>query len=461
MILQLFLAILGLFLARSIVALAPTSARARPRAELVLPMLRLDQTEIAAHPAKIKVVAMGRRWGKTVLGLVLALCTAYCGGRVAWIVPTYKNGRPLWRAAEAATRSLRKAKLCRTNRSERTIEFASGGFLAIYSADNPDSIRGEAFHLVILDEAAMISEEAWTDVIQPTLADFDGDAILISTPKGRNWFWKEWQRGQTDGVTVKSWTAPSCANPSPQIQKAYRLAKQRVPDKTFRQEWNAEFVEDGTNPFNPIWWLGKNRFNPDDPSHRNRLIGRWLSFDTGFKDTDTAAYSSCTVGELTPEYHLQIREVWRDKLAFPDLVAQIEAMMRVYNYDGKLRGVIIESKASGISAYQTLTGATADPNLAALIIPFEPSGSKEQRASQAGVWCRNDCVQLPHPSESVLWLEAFEDELFTFPDSEYKDQVDSFSQLVIYLERLLMAGYHARLEALGAQAEDLIPALDE
>lgn len=176
---------------------------------------------------------------------------------MAWIVPTYKNGRPLWRLIEAAVGPLKKLGLVRVNRSERTVEFPNtGGLLAIYSMDNPDSIRGEAFHLAIVDEAAMIGEEAWTDCIQPTLADYDGDAILISTPKGRNWFWKEFQRGLTDmadgGTQCAAFTAPTSDNPSPNIQKAARLAKERVPENTYRQEWRAEFLEDGGTVFRGV-----------------------------------------------------------------------------------------------------------------------------------------------------------------------------------------------------------------
>jgi phage terminase large subunit-like protein len=213
---------------------------------LHLPRLRADQWAIAQHPAKVKVLSMGRRWGKTVLGRAISLATAAAGGKVAWCVPAYKNGRPLWREAEFAVAPLKKAGLCRVNRGERTIEFPNGGFLGIYSMDNEGSIRGESFHLVILDEAAMMSETAWTDAIQPTLADFDGDAILISTPKGRNWFWHEWMRGQ-DGAQAaqRSWKAPTASNPSPLIQKAAALARTRVATRTYEQEWLAEFVEDG------------------------------------------------------------------------------------------------------------------------------------------------------------------------------------------------------------------------
>lgn len=177
------------------------------------------------------------------LGGTISLATAAKGGSVAWIVPTYKNGRSLWRFAESVAAPLRKAKLANINKTERTIEFAGGGVFGIHSADNEDSVRGESFNLVILDEAARISETAWTSAIQPTLADYDGDAILISTPRGRNWFWQEFQRGVNDGVYQESWTAPSKANPNKRIQEAAERAKTKVNELTYRQEWLGEFVD--------------------------------------------------------------------------------------------------------------------------------------------------------------------------------------------------------------------------
>jgi hypothetical protein len=165
-------------------------------------------------------------------------------GRVAWCVPTYKNSRSLWRWVRAVASPL-SPRYLDISKTERSISTARGGLFGIYSADNIDAIRGEWFHLVVIDEAARVAVEDWTDAIQPTLADADGDAILISTPHGRNWFWEEWQRGQLDGGAITSWRAPSSANPNPRIQKAAELAKERVPNQTYRQEWLAEFVDDG------------------------------------------------------------------------------------------------------------------------------------------------------------------------------------------------------------------------
>ena len=164
-------------------------------------------------------------------------------GKVAWITPTYKNSRPLWRWSVGVTAPAVKAKRMSISQSERVIETDRGGLLALYSGDNIDAIRSEAFHCVVLDEAARLSEYAWTDAIMPTLADYDGDAILISTPKGKNWFWIEWLKGQQRGAEYASWQAPTSDNPIPTIRRAFKKARDRVPESTYRQEWLAEFLE--------------------------------------------------------------------------------------------------------------------------------------------------------------------------------------------------------------------------
>lgn len=188
---------------------------------------------------------MGRRYGKTILGLVVTANVLRQHGRSAWVTPTYKNGRPLWRAMVQTFTPLKLKGLVDISISERVISTKRGGFFGMYSADNIDSIRGEWFHVVVNDEAGKLSEEARYDAIDPLVADSDGEIIDISTPRGRNWFWREFLAGQTEDGERISFTAPTSANPAPNIQKAFGMAKQRLPERTFRQEWLAEFLEDG------------------------------------------------------------------------------------------------------------------------------------------------------------------------------------------------------------------------
>lgn len=255
--------------------------------ELSLPMLRPDQAAIARHPAKIKVLAMGRRWGKTTLGGRIAIEVLRAGGRVAWIVPEYKNGRALWRYAVNLAAPLITAGLVSVSKSERVLTMRDG-FLAMYSADNIDSIRSEWFHVVIGDEAARIDGDGWNDAVRPTLADVNGDEILISTPKGKNWFYDEYMRGVRGVEGYASWTAPTYANPLPAIRRAYELARQRLPERSFAQEWDAQFVDDGVI-FQNIYELSSLEEQEPLPGHQYVIGVDWGRFEdaTVFSVIDT------------------------------------------------------------------------------------------------------------------------------------------------------------------------------
>ena len=287
---------------------------------------------------------MGRRYGKTVTGGRLCGEVLAHHGLVAWIAPTYKNTRPLWRSMMQATAADVKAKRMRVNRSDRTIETLRGGMLSIYSGDNIDSIRGESFHLVVLDEAARLPEDAWTDAIMPTLADHDGDAVLISTPKGRNWFWREWMMGQEGRPDIKSWQAPTFDNPMPTIQAAALKAKTRVPDRTYRQEWLAEFVEDG-GVFRDVH-LAATAEAHDTPQLGATYVGAidWaLSVDyTVFTVIDAATKQMVYVDRFNNvDYSLQRLRIKAasDKLGVTVIVGEANAMGKPNNDELRSMGV--------------------------------------------------------------------------------------------------------------------------
>lgn len=423
----------------------PSTKASRIRAQseegpvLDLPMLRLDQYRIAHHPAKIKVLAMGRRWGKTFMAGTIMVTAAVHGAQCAWCAPNYKNTNAMWDFLFKVLGPLIAGKFVIINKAERSVTFpSSGGKIQIFTLDNADSMRGSAFHLVTIDEAARCPEEAWTDVIQPTLADYDGQAFLISTPYGRNWFYREFQNGLTDGKYVKSWNAPTTANPNPNIKRAAERVRLYVPENTYKQEWLAQFIDDALVLFKQEWF--EPRFDPDHFRYGHHTLRRFISWDTGYKDTDDSAYSAAVVADLLPDYRLQVREVYRERLSFPGLIESMVNLSDKYRKDGKLGQVIIEDKASGTSAYQTIM-ASSEKWLSKRLVTFMPKVSKTQRAAQAGVWCQRGMVMLPRPGDDVPWLYQFEDEIYHAPKTQYMDQTDAFAQLILYLQDVLKRGY--------------------
>lgn len=199
----------------------------------------------------------------------------------------------------------------------------------------------------------------------------------------------------------------------------------------------------GGGIFKSAWWNGKNRFSITDPAHKNLVIARWLSFDTASKDKDVNDPSARVVFELQADYHLTTREVWSGRLQEPQLLKEVQDQAEFWNRDGKLRGVIIEDKSSGIGILQTMQ-QLSEPWLAALLEGFEPKGSKEYRMRLAAIWCERDCVLLPYPDNEAPWLMDFESDLYKAPAIKFDDVYDAFAQGIIYLEKMLAAGWHAR-----------------
>lgn len=215
---------------------------------VTLPTLHPGQREVASHPARFKVLAAGRRWGKTRLGTLLCLDAALNGGRAWWVAPSYSMATVGWRGIKHLAKQIPGAE---TREADRLITMPSGGQIQVRSADNPDSLRGEGLDFLIIDEAAFVREEAWTEALRPTLSDRQGRAMFISTPKGRNWFWRAYQRGMSGDPEWHSWKLPTASNPF--IDPAeIEAARGMLPADTFRQEYLAEFIEDAGLVFRKV-----------------------------------------------------------------------------------------------------------------------------------------------------------------------------------------------------------------
>ena len=206
-----------------------------------LPSLYPKQEEIKAAAKRYNILDIGRRAGKTYLGVHLALEAASKGQLVGWFSPAYKYLLDVWRDLERPSKGIAS----RINATERRIEFPNGGIVEAWTLENSDAGRGRRYHLAIVDEAAMVGNlmAAWNESIRPTLSDWKGSAWFLSTPKGLNFFHDLYLRGQ-DSENYPDWTSwmlPSAVNPflpAGEIEEA----RKSLPEMTFRQEYLAEFI---------------------------------------------------------------------------------------------------------------------------------------------------------------------------------------------------------------------------
>ena len=219
------------------------------------------QTLVHDDPARYKVLAGGRRWGKTRLGVLQCLEVAAAqGGRAWWVSPSYKMGAVGWRPIARLGASIPGAS---TKYGERLLTMPSGGTVQVRSADDPDSLRGEGLDYCVMDEVAFMSERTWQEAIRPALSDRGGRALFISTPKGRNWFWRLHQRGLDDKNTQwASFSFPTGDNPH--IDKAeIASAQDDLPERIFAQEYMAQFLDDAGGVFRKVLQAVNGESAPD------------------------------------------------------------------------------------------------------------------------------------------------------------------------------------------------------
>lgn len=217
---------------------------------IILPSLHPAQREIESSPARFKAVACGRRFGKTLYGQRDLIPDMIRGFPVAWFAPDYKRIREVWEEISTTLKPLIKSK----NKSEWVIRLYGGGFMDFWSLkDNEDAGRSRKYKRIIIDEAAICDnlETVWESAIRATLTDYEGTATLLSSPKGRNFFQTAFDRGRSDDPRWKDWASfhfPTERNPYIKPSEI-ETAKGELPDRVFRQEYLAEFLENSGGVF--------------------------------------------------------------------------------------------------------------------------------------------------------------------------------------------------------------------
>ena len=222
-------------------------------AELNFELLRW-QTTVFNDSHRFKVVAAGRRCGKSRLSAVTLLIEALnCpeGSAVMYIAPTLGQARTImWDLLHDLGRPVIKAS--HVNNLEITL--VNGRKILIRGADNPDSLRGVSLVYVVLDECAFIKQEIWEKVIRAALSDKKGRALFISTPSGRNWFYDVYKLGQDEtDEEWKSWHFTTEDNETID-PKEVEAAKRTLSSFAFKQEYLSSFDNAGADIFKEEWF---------------------------------------------------------------------------------------------------------------------------------------------------------------------------------------------------------------
>ncbi|RLC88051.1 MAG: hypothetical protein DRJ03_04075 [Chloroflexi bacterium] len=226
--------------------------------------------------ARFRILACGRRWGKTICGANEAIrqATKSPPGSVGFCVaPTYWHTQKMWREF---LRFCPRVLIVEINRADHHIRLVGDRHVWFKSADNPDSLRSEGLDWLWMDEGGQIKEEAWDLALRPALMDRKGVAWFTGTPKGKNWYFRLWTRGQDPAQKdYESWTFPSHSNPYLDPKEIEDFARD-MPELALRQEIYAQFIEDVGSVFRGVEECVKGSLEPP-VLHKTYVMGADLA----------------------------------------------------------------------------------------------------------------------------------------------------------------------------------------
>lgn len=214
------------------------------RVEVKLKKPHPAQQAVLNSTARFRVMMCGRRFGKSLISQDISVDHGIGKEYVAYITPTYQLGKIFF---QEVIKSL-PDEIYRKNESDLVINFITGGSIRFFTGERLDAMRGLKFHLVIIDEASYIPnlQDGWNNSIRPTLTDFKGKAIFLSTPKGRNFFYSLYMK--SDEPEWESFKFTTYDNPYIDRDEI-DAARAQLPHSVFEQEYMANPMENAANPF--------------------------------------------------------------------------------------------------------------------------------------------------------------------------------------------------------------------
>ena len=210
------------------------------------------QQEVWNDPTRFKIVAAGRRTGKSRLAAWLLIVNALQAekGHVFYVAPTQGQARDImW----STLLELGHPVISSSHINNLQIKLVNGATISLKGADRPETMRGVSLKFLVMDEYADMKPDVFEQILRPALADQKGCAMFIGTPMGRNHFYELYKYAELeDDETYKAWHYTSYDNPLLDPDEI-DIAKRSMSSYAFRQEFMASFEARGSEMFKEDW----------------------------------------------------------------------------------------------------------------------------------------------------------------------------------------------------------------
>jgi hypothetical protein len=218
-------------------------------------VLHIGQVEIVKdildHNAFYHVIVTPRQFGKSFMAIQLMLYYAlnYPNSKLMFTSPVYSQASKIYKELMDGIRDCGIIK--KFNSAENSIIFINDSELFFKSVQLADNLRGYSIDYLFLDEAAMYKPDVFSAVLRPMLTVRGKKCFLFSTPKGKNWFYELYLKGMNNEPRYLSYKGSSDMNPFANRDEI-NDARKALPENLFKQEYLAEFIDDGGSVFQGI-----------------------------------------------------------------------------------------------------------------------------------------------------------------------------------------------------------------
>jgi len=405
------------------------------------------QQEVWADNTRFKVVAAGRRTGKSRLAAWLLLVNALQTnrGHVFYVAPTQGQARDImWQLLLELGHPVIKG----SHINNLQITLINGATISLKGADRPETMRGVSLKYLVLDEYADIKPDVWEQILRPALADQKGHTLFIGTPMGRNHFYELFKYGELgEDDTYKAWHFTSYDNPTLDPAEI-DVAKKSMSSFAFRQEFMASFEARGSEMFKEEWVK-----YGEEPKEGDYYIAIDIA---GFEEVNKKRSKSTKLDETAIAVVKVNEEGWYVENIIHGRWDLAQTAVKIFQAvkDYQPVSVGIEKGISRQAVMSPLTDLMKQYNF---FFRVEELTHGNRKKTDRVMWAlqgrfENGKVVI-NSKDECTWRERFLDQLFQFPDPlTHDDLIDALA----YIDQLAKVVYDYEFEIEDEEILDAI-----
>jgi|TARA_S200002703_G_scaffold132503_2_gene120340 predicted phage terminase large subunit-like protein len=403
------------------------------------------QQKVWNKVVRFKVVAAGRRTGKTLLAVYLLLYYALQAkaGHVFYVAPTQGQARDImWQVLlEKGNAVIKNSHI-----NNLQVTLINGATISLKGADRPETMRGVSLKYLVMDEYADMKPEVWEQILRPALADQKGGALFIGTPMGRNHFYDLYKYAEDEeDDTWNAWHFTSYDNPLLDA-KEIDAAKKSMSSFAFRQEFMASFEAQGSDLFKEEW-IQMGTEEPKDGSYYLAIDMAGFEDATAKKKKKSRLDSTSIACVKVSESGWWVDDIIHGRWTFEETAEKIFEAVEKY----QPLGVGIEKGISKQAIMSPLTDMMRQRNTFFTIQELTHGNKRKVDRVVAALQGRFEHGTIT--LNKGEWNIQFLDELFQFPNPQvHDDLIDSLA----YIDQLAQVTYYYDFEEDNFEALDTI-----